>query len=317
VRVIGIDEAGYGPLLGPLVNAATVWECPPKSVDADWWKLLAPVVARDVEREDWRLHVSDSKRVYNRQLGIGRLERAVRAFADLGQQPVQTTHDLLAAATGLDEFESGLPWYAGGPRRLPLDQKRAASRELVQKLADRLRRAGLVYSGCTAWPMAEDVYNAHLARTNNKADVLVQRVLTLLQHVLPDDAQDAVVFVDRLGGRGHHAELLERAFPRRRVTMVSEDRGRSTYQLCRGRSTWELHFVVDGDAAYLPIALASMYAKYTRELVMLDLNAYWQQLQPGLRPTAGYYRDAQRFIREIAPLVARAGLDPARFIRAA
>ena len=42
--VIGMDEAGYGPNLGPLVLTATVWEVPgrwPKKTD--FWKAFEPI----------------------------------------------------------------------------------------------------------------------------------------------------------------------------------------------------------------------------------------------------------------------------------
>ncbi len=45
--VIGMDEAGYGPNLGPLVLTATVWEVPgrwPKRTD--FWQLFADIAER-------------------------------------------------------------------------------------------------------------------------------------------------------------------------------------------------------------------------------------------------------------------------------
>ena len=45
--VIGMDEAGYGPNLGPLVLTATVWEVPgrwPKRTD--FWQVFADIAER-------------------------------------------------------------------------------------------------------------------------------------------------------------------------------------------------------------------------------------------------------------------------------
>ena len=52
-------------------------------------------------------------------------------------------------------------------------------------------------------------------------------------------------------------------------------------------------------ARALPAALASMYAKYTRELSMDAFNQWWEQQIPGIKATAGYPQDAKRFLENI------------------
>ncbi|MGH7192257.1 MAG: hypothetical protein ACREJM_01845, partial [Candidatus Saccharimonadales bacterium] len=44
--LIGTDEAGYAPNLGPLVISATVWWVPGDPQDVDLYKLLGKAVAR-------------------------------------------------------------------------------------------------------------------------------------------------------------------------------------------------------------------------------------------------------------------------------
>jgi hypothetical protein len=58
-------------------------------------------------------------------------------------------------------------------------------------------------------------------------------------------------------------------------------------------------FQVNGER-FFPTALASMTAKYLRELSMRAFNDFWRAHLPELKPTAGYYRDAWRFKKEIA-----------------
>jgi hypothetical protein len=58
-----------------------------------------------------------------------------------------------------------------------------------------------------------------------------------------------------------------------------------------------------------------MAAKYVRELHMVQLNAYFQGLVPGLRPTAGYGRDAWRFLSDVAAARAAAGVPDAAILR--
>ena len=61
----------------------------------------------------------------------------------------------------------------------------------------------------------------------------------------------------------------------------------------------------------MPTALASMVAKYHRELAMRAFNAFWQKHVPDLRPTAGYPVDAKRFQAEIAPRQRQLGIAEA------
>ena len=60
----------------------------------------------------------------------------------------------------------------------------------------------------------------------------------------------------------------------------------------------EFRFQPKGER-HLPTALASMTAKYLRELAMRPFNAFWQRHVPGLAPTAGYPSDSRRFWNEI------------------
>ena len=72
--VVGIDEAGYGPNLGPLVQAAVALHLPDD--DPAGWETLKPVVRRCDEKADGRLLIDDSKKVYTRG-GLAALERGV------------------------------------------------------------------------------------------------------------------------------------------------------------------------------------------------------------------------------------------------
>ena len=52
--LIGVDEAGYGPNLGPLVVAATAWRVHACGVDPrsiDLYELLIAAVSREPDRD--------------------------------------------------------------------------------------------------------------------------------------------------------------------------------------------------------------------------------------------------------------------------
>ena len=64
-------------------------------------------------------------------------------------------------------------------------------------------------------------------------------------------------------------------------------------QRCRFR------FVVKGDQQHHFIAAASCFAKLRREIAMEHFNAWWKSKIPNLKATAGYWVDGQRFIENI------------------
>ncbi|MEY4841715.1 MAG: hypothetical protein RJA12_439, partial [Planctomycetota bacterium] len=90
----------------------------------------------------------------------------------------------------------------------------------------------------------------------------------------------------------------------------------SHYELREGRGSLRVHFETEADARHLPVALSSMTAKYLRELRMARLNAFFAERLPGLAPTAGYVQDGRRFLAEIEPLLASAGVQRDALVRA-
>jgi len=79
--------------------------------------------------------------------------------------------------------------------------------------------------------------------------------------------------------------------------------------------TIRVAFLLGGESRSLPIALASMLAKYVRELHMALFNEFWAENVPGLKPTAGYPNDARRFLADIADARARLGIPDEILIR--
>jgi hypothetical protein len=65
----------------------------------------------------------------------------------------------------------------------------------------------------------------------------------------------------------------------------------------------------------MSVAYASMLSKYLRESLMRRFNAYWKSQLPDLEPTAGYYNDGLRFLRDIQTKRAELGIDDGMLIR--
>src|SRR5438067_262950 len=96
MRWVGIDEAGYGPNLGPLVMTAVIAE-EALGRAPDVWGDLPGAVARAGGDPD-RLWIDDSKALYKAGRGRDRLDAAcLAALAASGRGAPATLGGLLAA----------------------------------------------------------------------------------------------------------------------------------------------------------------------------------------------------------------------------
>lgn len=313
--VLGIDEAGYGPVLGPLVCGATLWRAPDALVDADWWDVLADAIVRAHRGGDARLAVADSKEVFDRKRGLHSLERTVLAFATASGLARPALSEWLAAL-GAGPLGDACPWYRDLAQPLPRDPARSAASGAAARLKASMESRGVGLIALRAAVVTEDAFNARVARTRNKGAVILEAVLWHIAWALArGDDEPLYVRVDRLGGRTNYRDVLMSAWPERPLQVLATDDQRSAYRLA-GRPACELVFATGAEQRYLPVALASMLAKYVRELLMERFNAYWLERAPGLRPTAGYYTDAQRFLADIRPLLAHGPPAADVFVRA-
>jgi hypothetical protein len=114
--------------------------------------------------------------------------------------------------------------------------------------------------------------------------------------------------LDKHGGRNRYAAILQHHFPDSWIETLDEGRAASRYRWTHRDAPIEATFRVGGEEQ-LPTALASMTAKYHRELAMRAFNDFWTARLPGLKPTAGYPNDAKRFRAQIEQLQRELKID--------
>ncbi len=300
--LVGIDEAGYGPNLGPLVMSAVACRVPVELADANLWQILRGVVRRTQSRDKQRLLIEDSKLVYSPLRGLAELERGV--LATVMTQILEQSCCLDRYVQHVSEqaaFELGEEcWYEGVtelPTAAALDDCRQAAERFHQSCATR----GVVWDAVRSEVVCPTRFNALLDRWDSKGAVLGEALANLLQSrlALDGDAEPVTVWIDKHGGRNNYAALLQQALPYALVLAEEEGMQRSIYRICgQGR---EVRIIITprADSLHFVVALASMASKYLRELLMGELNGFWQRHVPGLRPTAGYPGDAARFYEDI------------------
>jgi hypothetical protein len=308
--IVGIDEAGYGPNLGPFVMTSVACRVPEGSQEASLWDVLRPVVRRRGEPADGRLLIEDSKLVYSSSRGLldlelGVLAAAVRPAADT--LPLTACVDHLCPGAHTDLRDE--PWYTGATP-LPVHGGANGFGALAARFAEASCECGVTWGPVRSVLVCPARFNALLDRWDSKGVVLSLSLTQLLQQngALDDSAEPVAVFVDKHGGRNTYAAVLQHAYTDGVVMAREEGRDRSVYHLVGGKRPVELTFQPRADTAHFCVALASMVSKYLREVLMLEFNAFWQTHVPGLKPTAGYPGDAARFFDAIRPVLAKLGI---------
>jgi len=296
--VVGIDEAGYSPLLGPLVVSAAGFEAP--AVPADWWAALRTPRVADGPGPAGPPVVDDSKKLFTPARGVGGLEVAVLAFLKTTGQTPATLRGLLACVgAGVDA--QAYPWYRGGDVVIPV----AADRDEIDVAAAELSRSfeasGIRFAGFRSVPLLVGDFNRRVQTQGKKSLVLFRSALGLVGSFIHWN-NDVRVLADKQGARTYYGGLLSQYFFGCRVERDAEGRGLSAYRVLHEGRPLGITFCLKGEAVHLPIALASMCSKYIRELFMMMFNRYWRSIDPALRPTSGYRLDGGRFIRGISAL---------------
>lgn len=311
----GVDEAGLGPILGPLVVGGAALRGPE---GADPWTALAPLVARE-RKEKGKIRVADSKKVHQGPHGLRALEETVLAFWACRHGDLPATLGDWLLALGVDVAAlARCPWYADLSQ--PLVQ--AADGGFVQlhgeRLARALRERDIAVVELFARPVDVEEWNALIAATDNKSKAHFHAygdVLARLLAVVPAGV-DGHVVADRCGGRMHYGTDLRRLRPGARVEVVREEPATSSYRIhrdCGGVTA--VTFAERGEDRAFPTALASCFAKYLRERMVGCMNAWFQARVPGLQPTAGYYVDGHRFLADLAPHLPTLAVPTERLVR--
>ncbi len=303
--VIGVDEAGYGPNLGPLVIGLSAWRVaegekgvrnrfqvcssdtrasgktvPDTFFSFNLYRLLRRYVTPTPDGV--RVAIADSKVLYKPGGGLDLLAQGVHAV-----DPDARRH--------FEEQRAG---------QVDLDcEAMAPSTTPRCRLGERARPLPLA-----ARMIFPAEFNRLVDQHGTKGTLLSHATLGLVRDAIgKQEACRVRVTCDKHGGRNRYGELLATFFPAATIEPLVESREVSRYRLLDDARTIEFVFRAKGEAL-LETALASMTAKYLRELAMQAFNRFWQRHIPDLKPTAGYPNDARRFYEAIEPVCRKLGL---------
>ncbi|MDF1566413.1 MAG: hypothetical protein RQ801_12760 [Spirochaetaceae bacterium] len=306
----GLDEAALGPRLGPFCTALVCVHSPETSAEeTNLYTLFDGVVSRDGKTKGLPA-VGDSKVLYTPSAGLERLETGVCTFLHLAGLPLPTTLRSLAAALCPSEDLTAMdraPWFAESSTLvLPLEDKSLSKiTGYAENVAARAKEIGIVFDLPSARLITAKSFNESIEKLGGKGRAVREIISSLMNYAFAahDRTTGAAgsspsslrLTVDRQGGRRYYGEWLAELLPGEPIRAFEEGPTSSKY----GVKDKEINFMVGADGSCMEVALASMTAKYLRESAMRVFNRWWADRVDGIRPTAGYPRDANRFIADL------------------
>ena len=312
--LLGTDEAGYGPNLGPLVISASVWKVPDGVTGDGLYErlqaVIKPVPSRATSANGRQLVIGDSKALYQSGKGLSLLERGLWTALNLLNRRPATCGEVWTLLAGPDicPRREALcdhcdAWQA------PCDLDPTEIDPHLPMWCAAFAEVGVRLVELQSKPIFPREFNETVDRCESKGAALSRWTLGLVSRLVERLADERILIVcDKHGGRDRYLALLTEFFPDTFIEVVTEGRARSVYRFGPTERRVEFCFQAKGES-HLPTALASMASKYLRELAMQAFNTFWLQHVPDLRPTAGYPLDARRFKAEIAAAQQALGIE--------
>ncbi len=315
--LVGIDEAGYGPSMGPLTIGATAWRVPSALDATDMTQLLEPeFLPKPLKSNSAHVPIGDSKKIHRDKLAVEGLLLGARFLCFAAEGRVPDDWDSQIASFALEDWKrmSGIAWYL--PRRssygVRLDEVILSYSQYFDAALLKLRKHSIELAGIRMRVIDEIEFNRQVDRIGNKSTLLSESSLGLVKETIAAFSKtgEAIeVYCDKHGGRNRYQSILTFMFDQEWFEIESEGRDCSRYSSQWSGHPMRVQFTVDGDSIF-PSAAASILAKWTREELMDRLNGFWQsKVKEGVASTAGYYVDAMRFAKQIEQTATKTGLS--------
>ncbi len=265
--VAGVDENGYGPLLGPLIVTGVSLRV--KGAD--------PLSASELKGYRFPIPIKDSKELFKRSLASYRVGESV-AITVLRICGKEFT-SLQGIIDGLSLRKFCLGNYGIEDVDLP-----AFGGHMNEHLVRYLSNSSIFVEALVVNILMPDEFNEAVTALGNKA------LLDFRSFMEVQKALDARFFImGKIGGTSHYGHFFEHlGIP---FQLIKESFGASTYKLQDGEI---VNFILHADREYLPVTFAGIIGKYLRELIMYSLSRSLG-LDTEIPYASGYYHDKRTF----------------------
>lgn len=277
--VIGIDENGLGPRLGPLVATAVAIEAPTYD-------------AKKLARALLRRGYTDSKDVCASQAMADGEAKALAIVACAGRE-VPTDFDALVRAVSLQGegwLRAPCPtrghepcWGAAVtlPRWATAEQVAEETHALERLLERHQVRLRTVRSSI----LCASRLNEHIGAGTSKSRIDLRAFEDLAVALVGEAGREARIVCGRVGMLKFYEPVFG-PLSNYLCAPLEESDHRSAYRLPR---LGEIEFTVSADRTHPPVALASLVGKLVREGFVERMNEFYDVRVQGLRRASGYH----------------------------
>src|SRR4051812_31747632 len=202
--VIGIDEAGYGPNLGPMVQSAIAMRVTDPT--ANLWQQLKTIARRAEEDADDRLAIDDSKAVYGASSGLARLEEGVLTVFNNIRDHQFTDWLRIACVYGHEDLICET-WFVG-EHSFPIEAEAGRIQACIERWLAALREAGINMATpcCVVTPAPK--FNSLLSTHGSKGAIACHGLIELIRACFERADEELFFTIDKLGGRNFYAAII-------------------------------------------------------------------------------------------------------------
>lgn len=307
---VGIDEVGYGPILGPLVIGfiPIVTSLNPDKFNREINEFL---LKNDL------IKIQDSKLFFRGRNKHFKLELEILGFLSLFYNPFTYYKEFLRIflrnkvmwekAIWLDP-NLKVPFFIKEESSSIVLDKRSIYKKCFSTTTSKIRKPWL-------FQIEPYLFNRMLESYDTKSELITYSVCGWVRRFIeihsPD--YDITFYIGRHGGRKFYQRHLYRFFEK--VQIVEEKDAYSHYRVQLDGLHSNLIFIKDAEKKFPIVALSSMVAKYFRELSMHCFNLFWQKYKVSLKPTSGYIPDALGFMENIKDVVQKLNMNITEIVR--
>ncbi len=300
---MGIDEAGYGPLLGPYTLGAVQADLPSlvdvfDSEEDELAKFLR--LGCSVYEPSKQLIVIDDSKELHKGKKLRRVEAAALLVLIMdGSEMPSNALELITRFGDVTEPLDEYKWYKDTLHRisLPLEANQNQIMKARDAISCSMSKQGVAFVRGRVTVAPVRALN-HLFRGKKKGDAVFPLIGERIRSATANAASDCTVRIDKQGARNIYGDLL-RPYVQGPITALQEEKRESSY-LAESTSRVLVQFALRSDAKHILVTCAGIVAKYFREVLMVAQNKWFQEQGAKFRGTAGYGLDAKRWISESA-----------------
>lgn len=289
--IVGIDENGFGPQLGPLVVTASM------------------VYAEDIDSLR-QSSLKESKKI----CASGKMEiceMIALSFYELLNEDVPSSADEFLSSILIPQKDECLSPLSPCSPDFPIPCWVKAE-EIDSGIGYNYLEEGYInLLEIKSIALCPGRFNSRLDVFTSKHSLEYSLYEELISYFLEEYPRDRILFLcGRIGSTKDYSPF----FKRFQLSSLGEKEGGETRYRLPGRG--EVRFITDGDEKYFPITLSSIIGKYIRELYVEQMNRFFRSHLPHLPYCSGYRNDkTKQFIEGTKELRAKLGIPDECFLR--